>query len=360
MILGMCLLISGAAVSQAPDPLALERSAVQARCRILSGEFKMDVRRSARGIARYRIIFDEENLRFECIRHPPASTIGAVDDPHEDLQRARERRIESGFYLIITPSLVAERAAFKGVGLATDTVTLYNYDSFQTADRSLRTAVFDPRVIGMTPEMFEHLHQSKLSAVLTRSDRVATKISAETLDGTKCWKISYLRNDGVNIRLWISPTEGDSLVYAESETLHKGQTILDSVACQMARSKASNVWFPETVTWRRRVDGDDLATEEARIYDCKLNVQPNKQLFTLAGFGIPSGTHVLDKRTAVHPQPMLWNGRDLEPLRVVLPPREFLSASPGGRAFVNLAVYFLVSAGLVLLIVFAWRHKLNR
>lgn len=86
--------------------------------------------------------------------------------------------------------------------------------------------VFDPRVIGISPDSFGHVTIRSVQSLFDHSQDVHSEVSKVSLHGQDVWQIEYLTKRGAVERLWISQTEGDSIVRAEREVQVRGERFL--------------------------------------------------------------------------------------------------------------------------------------
>ena len=151
---------------------------------------------------------------------------------------------------------------------------------------------------------------------------------------------------------WIAPDQHYSVIRAEREGVHpKGSRIGDSIQCKLKQYEAGGVWFPETVVYQRRVDGELRMEEVTTVKEAEFNIDLNPNVFTLAGMDVPAGTSVLE--TPSHSDgTRMWDGSKLVPKGGgPLEPPEPPSSARWLAISVSLAV-----AAAVLFVVY-WRRR---
>jgi hypothetical protein len=182
--------------------------------------------------------------------------------------------------------------------------------------------IFDPRVLGTSAESFGHVWRCKLNHLVPSGEQrlLVTPVTKDTIAGRPVLKVE-VADDRVCTTFCVSPEENYSIVYFEVAATIDGKTMISSIACKNKHCEPANVWFPETIDYSRKLDGQLLFEERISIRDAKFNVGVDSESFTVAGLGLRNGTSVLDMSLPDVDVQQEWDGKKL--VRVAgFPPEE--------------------------------------
>jgi hypothetical protein len=193
--------------------------------------------------------------------------------------------------------------------------------------------ILDPRLLGLVPVSAPNLSSERLDAMLTRPDRVGSKVVADRWQDQACWRVEFDTLKGVKVRLWIVPAWGHGVAKVDITFVGPPNTVsAESVESEFARFGAAGIWFPKKCHYRQTVNGKLIDQEVVEVTVKSLNQPIPAVVFTLAGMDIPKGTSLVvgGKR----PDILRWDGQATEthPLKNQTAP---LNPTDAGKGAVN-------------------------
>ncbi len=281
--------------SDSPRPSQVETEIVAHRGRITTGEVELTGRYlDASGGSRRevtlparRIMFDGPRLRRDAVIPPP--------EEHPEWPEGRE--VSS--FAAADHYFLSDQRQEDGQNL--NVLDAWNKNSF--TPNPIHT-VQDPRWFGIIPVDSNNLAYSRgLHDVLGRPDRKRTEVTEEVLDGERCTRVEYERNDGTVVTLWVAP-ERDYNVVKSSMAI---ADLRDLAETTLARDEASGLWFPARVRYQRTMKGEVTHEEDLTIKVVHLNRPVDPKTFTPGGMDIPAGTPVV--RHPRNERGLEWDGR---------------------------------------------------
>jgi hypothetical protein len=217
-----------------------------------------------------------------------------------------------------------------------------------------------PQRLGMVPDSVANLATSRaqLESFVSRSDRRNVSLRRVQWRDLESFQITYQLPStpgyGANacVRIWILPDRGPSVLRIEGEWDVQDNHYFDSVESDLRQIIPSGLWYPQTVTYERRINGESLDKEVTDVQEVSLNEPISAEVFTLAGLNLPVNkpVFVLDKKRSDDNSKngfQYWNGEKL------IPKSDLRFFSPSGlttkRFFIANSVFFaLLAVGLFL------------
>jgi hypothetical protein len=284
----------------------LEEVVLEARRAIRAGSYDVTCVTTGPKVERFEVgvrcefdFADDDRLRFEWLQ--PAPKIIAAGKPLTVVSnggKSVERLIISGTRLLRwSPDEFSEPTSLAA--------TVRSFGAH--GER-----IFDPRVIGTSAESFGHVWCCRLNHLVSSGEQRlrVTPVTKDTIAGRPVLKVE-VADDRVCTTFCVSPEENYSIVYFELAAMIDGKTMISSIACKNKHCEAANVWFPETIGYSRKVDGQLLFEERISIRDAKFNFGVDSELFTVAGLGLRKGTSVLDMSLPDVDVQQEWDGKKL-------------------------------------------------
>ena len=152
------------------------------------------------------------------------------------------------------------------------------------------SVLIDPRFLGMCTSNALNLSNQSLESIVGRTDRVKSSVSVCERHGETCEMVEYVREDGRNVRLWISPSKGYSVVAIEtSGGTEDDRKYVLRVESSVELNTRSGVWFPVKVQTEEVVDGATVESSVTSVRVKTLNANLDETVFSLAGLGLPKG-----------------------------------------------------------------------
>jgi len=171
--------------------------------------------------------------------------------------------------------------------------------------------VMDIRQIGMFPGgLFLVL---PLTTYLGNPNRSAIELADDTVNGVDCKKVSFLTKSGAPTRMWISPTQGYSLIRMEQDW-RVGESAPDSyrdqVLVAVRNVPSTEIWFPSQITRTRHWENGGVDTESMDLEVVSMNQDLDPRVFSLEDLKVPAGTFV-NKRP--YDSDFVWDGAAIQP-----------------------------------------------
>ena len=152
------------------------------------------------------------------------------------------------------------------------------------------SVLIDPRFLGMFTSNALNLSNQSLESIVGRTDRVKSTTSVCERYGETCEMVEYMREDGRNVRLWISPSKGYSVVAIEtSGGTEDDRKYVLRVESSVELDTRSGVWFPVEVQTEEVVNGATVESSVTSVRVKTLNANLDETVFSLAGLGLPKG-----------------------------------------------------------------------
>jgi len=306
------LIHSGVATAEVPDVASLLRSVVESRRAIETGELRYRLTKKDADpdeAITFDVAFDyrdgKQRLRY-------------------DTTRRKARIFLGGEQLHVPPSA----PGFVERLVRTDDLMLYYCpDEYTSGYRCAATIqgrgkgnneqvpywneMTDPRVLGLTAEIYGHLYLSSLDDVLSRIKSEETTSAEETPTEKEPRRLICLRarpRANVSCSIWIAPEQGNSIVRYESHV--EGEKGFVSTMEADVENAGEKIWFPKSITVRRTRGNEVLMVEQLKVIRCKFNHDVDPRLFTLAGLDLRAGTSVMENRRNFAAD-WVWDGEKL-------------------------------------------------
>lgn len=174
----------------------------------------------------------------------------------------------------------------------------------------------DPRMAGMSIYGISNSVRYTLTSFLPAdAKRPDLQMEEVAIQGRPCQRISWRSTEGTDLRVWIDPERGPSIVRLQEAAAPPGQTsALTEVELQ--RHEATGLWFPSKIV-DTQWDGPKKTYEAVTLVRVKSLNQPlDAKTFTMAGLDIPKGKCI---RVEDKPGNLIWDGTKAVPTEA--PPR---------------------------------------
>lgn len=210
-----------------------------------------------------------------------------------------------------------------------------------------RHSISDPRLLGLAPaDVALHVYY-KLNSLIVGSGKEPRKVEAAEHRGLKCWLISrpFAGPGKAELRLWIAPEKGMSVVRAEFRVpLASGKELVDSVESEVVKLEGSATWYPKSCHYRRTEGGEVTREQHVAVTSAKFNAPVDATVFTLAGMEVPVG-----KRILTFPDPSnsrkVWDGHRVTTLVSKVTRAQGDKFRSGGTFLAASGVFLVLAAG---------------
>ncbi|MFG0335941.1 MAG: hypothetical protein ACF8TS_21495 [Maioricimonas sp. JB049] len=171
------------------------------------------------------------------------------------------------------------------------------------APAAWRENLFSPRLIGVANVPVSMLDAFTLEESLGFADRRNETIADEEINGIPVKHVSYDREVGSHIDLWIAPDRGFALLKYVARDEQTEQILTGEYG-----QYSSGIWYPRQIEWtEKNADGQVTEQEVVIVESADFSYEPAEERFQIASFDLPPGTEVTDNGTR-----RLWNGNRLE------------------------------------------------
>lgn len=171
----------------------------------------------------------------------------------------------------------------------------------------------NPRLFGLTP--LDTITSSKYASAdmfLGMPNRKSESVVEDSIDGIQCWKVEFVNQSDETIRYWIAPTQAYSILRIEQ--IISNSSIVDRVDVTNALHSDSDIWFPESLEYRRHeADKGVTRSESVKIRLANINQPLDAEIFTLKGMD-PSRDSTVVSIGGNPPNSTVgrWNGEEIE------------------------------------------------
>ncbi len=221
--------------------------------------------------------------------------------------------------------------------IRTDHEVLFHVDAGSTADDRTAAIIgdadkmenyvgysFEPKLLGMVPSPTTFLYGIDFGAFAEGNDRRWTRVEESDLNGKLVWFCEYLRNDGYTGRMWISPSDGWSILKAEGQVAHgNDEVIVDSISVTPGSWHAGmeSIAFPARVQFKRELSGKVGWQEDVNVISARFNFDIDEVVFGPAALDLPVGNSVM-LRTDEPSYGMIWDGKELKVVGAYVEPEK--------------------------------------
>lgn len=326
-----------------PDQTEIARHVQEARSSIRTGrvDFEFRVYKASAGVASevnagsYHCAFENDQLRC-------------------DLKHGQEVR-----RTLLTDGELYTHIAEPGRNFAT-ALRIDHKLSVGELEKNRQAVMLDPRVVGMYVVSALQLHAMRASKLsIAPNPDTKFQIAEDDVEGVYCWRVDIeWQNSGTQETYWISPDMGYNVVRGTARYgLKDGRKFVDSIDCKLREYGKDKIWYPETVSFRREVNGEPVMRDEIITKDASFNEPLDvKAEFSIAGFDLPPDSGVYEQ-PANPTGAVRWDGEKLAPYHLG-DRRKNLSAavahSNRWRQVIGLSAGAL---GAALFALYAWRRK---
>jgi hypothetical protein len=317
---GSILLLAVAAcgyVDPPPDPVALERRAVESRLAIRTLHVKLTIERewydrygqSGKGgkVMQFEIWQDATHYRTDIFTESTSMS--------RDLALGRRhvmcKNCEQPGHAILY---------FEGTGGAA--LAHPDNHSFQR-DLFDRGEAFDPRLLGYTSS--DHVNMPRpataknLGLDIISPERSPPTVEAATVDGEAAWvlKSKSLRS-GFDHRAYIFPGKGGSVGLIEYSGKVKDDSFRSRHHSELERDARTGIWFPKKLVGEWFENGALKDRDVVTVHLREFNQPIDPSVFTLAGMNVREGEEVYDpapNRTGKDRPRMQYRGGQIVPYK---------------------------------------------
>jgi hypothetical protein len=172
--------------------------------------------------------------------------------------------------------------------------------------------VLNPQLLGMDLGGVDMLHFSHVEMLLNRSNRTPPTVQLDELAGLKTWRIDYkLKENGAEIKVWIVPDQGFSVVRAEAHTVQKnGERLVEATDSPLKQYPVGDIWYPRTVFKTLKRDGQVIKRQVVTIEEARFGGPIDDTAFTPTGLDLKPGREIVDSTSGL-PWRKVWDGKKL-------------------------------------------------
>ena len=255
----------------------LLKRVIDKRLKIISGTFEAKCSTSGGTERSHDILvrFREGALRVETTEEEPSRRIIAT-------HKAIRHDGELTWHLALPPERKANLAVIID-------------DATHPKSTAAEGALFDPRVVGLTPSEYAHWpSRSTFYEALTPDEARPIKVTTvDEGDKTKLVKLDYELKSGSSVTTWVDPEQlfVSRMECRMSRQQVQREEIFDALECTQDRS--NDLAFSSAITWRRSINGKVLVEQKIVLRNCRLNVKIDEGEFALESLKLPKGTVII-------------------------------------------------------------------
>ncbi len=226
-------------------------------------------------VSEHRLLFDGDAIRYgRNGRHPKGTEWGQID------------------WVILSQGKYIEDAR-RDLAIRVDLQSEYENirEHFQA---------FHPRALGMSLNSISSLVEDDLGRLLNRTDRRATAVARDEVEGVATWRIDYELTkplgelEGWAAAVWIAPGQGNGLIKAEERfklgpTRHRFE-----VRSKLKQYPQRGVWYPSETEVSQIDDGEVYSRERVTVKEAEFNIPIDPDEFTLKGLDLAVGRKIID------------------------------------------------------------------
>lgn len=171
-----------------------------------------------------------------------------------------------------------------------------------------RSPTIDPRAIGIATRLFELLSHFDMKGWSATVDAKRSWVVSSTRPG-----IATLSDDDAGGRTVYTADlkKGPNIIAVEKNIVRANEKLKLTLAVDLQFHPLTDTWLPKS-TWYKCFESGSLVEEER----CEVEIVSFNQLipeerFGIAGFGLPVGWRVHDKREANSIKDYIWDGSKL-------------------------------------------------
>ncbi|MBA3315383.1 MAG: outer membrane lipoprotein-sorting protein [Planctomycetota bacterium] len=296
------LIITAGAVPETTD---LEKAVISARDAIHSGDIVFSAETElasppagalGRNQIDFHVVFDGARVLFERTMDAPPTFVRKPSGEQVEAfvvgGRTTERILltENRFYHYI-PDRLSSGAAF--------IISSGSRDAASDDGNTLIRSVFDPRLLGTIPTPISHYSSNtKFSLAVSARENVLVESDTITLQGggeAKTQKISYTRDSGTKMAIWIAEKMGNSLLRAEIEPFVRQGAPSRLVTYSSDVKQYDGIWFPSRTVYEAIRGGAIDKREVVIVREARFNIDVPDNQFAIDALDPAPGTIMNDE-----------------------------------------------------------------
>lgn len=212
--------------------------------------------------------------------------------------------------------------------------------------------ILNVQALGMSPNGAARLAHAHVEMLMNRSDRTPPKVHADIRVGINTWRIDYEIKNGEKegrpkVSLWVSPSQGFSVVGIEFRSDQDGHRYTSIVDSQMRQYPDKGFWYPSKLIMTSKEDDRITNRQEVIVEEARFGGPIDEIAFTPSGLELKPGQKVVDSSSGV-PWLKVWDGKELAD------PSQVKVAAPSSVHHKWLLVILAVGLGLMAAFYF-WR-----
>lgn len=223
-----------------------------------------------------------------------------------------------------------------------------------TVDR-VRGFFFDPRYIGITPNLIGHLRLDSLSNSLYETVAVEATVSKVMIEEQEVVLLSQTRDRGQIIRHWITDNPNHSVIMAEVRSgagPNRSGTRLKFTNKQFS-SPGKDVSFPIQIEeFLTEVDGLEKLRSVHEVEEIDFLTPVDDRVFTVLGMEPTEGTHVYTQPPQLHPLQEIRDGQIVPATRI--------DSEPKLPSSISIRAWLLAINIVAVIICFGVARSMNR
>ncbi len=170
--------------------------------------------------------------------------------------------------------------------------------------------------------------------------------------GSRCWKLTFRRDNGHIVTTWFDPSRGMNVCKIVKTGVTKFGRFVASVTSKLKHYPRAGIWYPEEVVYRGVMNNDELdaSLEKLVVTRADFNIEIDPVQFTAKALEAPPQTLIISRKREPGPT-KLWDGEKIAPL-TAMHPLANAEPPPRQREWLTTRQMFLV-AGMILLLLAA-------
>ena len=223
-----------------------------------------------------------------------------------------------------------------------------------TVDR-VRGFFFDPRYIGVTPNLIGHLRLDSLSNSLYETVAVEATVSKVMIEEQEVVLLSQTRDRGQIIRHWITDNPNHSVIMAEVRSgagPNRSGTRLKFTNKQFS-TPVKDVSFPIQIEeFLTEIDGVEKLWSVHEVEEIDFLTPVDDRVFTVLGMEPTEGTHVYTQPPQLHPLQEIRDGQIVPATRI--------DSEPKLPSSISIRAWLLAINIVAVIICFGVARSMNR
>lgn len=315
--------------NDAPDAQSLSSDAIRMRDEITSGELEYEVSYGDIGAEPAGIIWRapsfKDHMRFDrrddffafverWISLP--TTVVVNGEPHAQSDQTGGQISR----MVIRPDRTYEYLPVP-LGDGLQLAILEFLTSGEQNPRNPLQRVFSPWNFNLIPDIVDsHTYPSYEALIKTSPESTPPIVTADTIDGEKCWRINYRSDDKRDISVWHNAEKRMAIcriVMEGNNVLGRWRNTLNSTLKRYGHGGHGEVWFPSDAILRSEIVGEQqkpgqLLLHQIHVSRARFNLDIDREKFTVKALKPVEGTMILRQYDSPEPTEK-WDGQNVVP-----------------------------------------------